>query len=193
MKNKIIYSTIFLAAFLIVTLVIYLLNEHYTNIFRFDFSARRAVSKISSVNPKPVRGSGKASAAGLSLSQSLQNKSLPEIVTKYDTVFIASPLNDKLLDSLKMIRKMVENIMNKRSVKKVAAGSSLTNKKKDEEWLSQTAKLFESMDPKKAAKIIQKYSDNESREILYKIKRKQAAAILSELSPDAAKRYTEPL
>jgi Mg/Co/Ni transporter MgtE len=57
-------------------------------------------------------------------------------------------------------------------------------------WMKQTAKLYESMDPKKAAKIIQSYSDNIARDIIYSMKQKNAAEILSELNPDTANRIT---
>ncbi|MFA3783843.1 MotE family protein [Melioribacteraceae bacterium 4301-Me] len=191
MKYKIIYASIFFLAFLLVTGLIYWLNNQYTNIFQFDFSKRKIANRTiihSAVN------NTKTANAGISLSGSMDRKISPKIVTKYDTVFISSPLDEKLIDSLRIIRKMVQNLMNKTKEQQSNSDSAAVNsKKKDEEWLAKTAKLFEEMDPKKAAKIIQKYSDNESRQILYKIKKKQAAAILSELSPDVAKKYTESL
>jgi flagellar motility protein MotE (MotC chaperone) len=47
------------------------------------------------------------------------------------------------------------------------------------------------MDPKDAAKVIQKYSDNEARELIYKMKKNKAAAILSNLNPDFVNRITK--
>ncbi len=59
-----------------------------------------------------------------------------------------------------------------------------------DKWKKQTAKLYESMDAKSASKIIQKYSDNVARDILYSMKRKQAAEILAQLTPEIANRIT---
>jgi flagellar motility protein MotE (MotC chaperone) len=44
------------------------------------------------------------------------------------------------------------------------------------------------MDTKKAAKIIEGYTDNIAREILFSMKKKKAAEIISELKPEAATR-----
>ena len=58
------------------------------------------------------------------------------------------------------------------------------------DWVKNTAGLYDLMDSKKAAKIIQKLSDNEARDILYAMKKKKAAEILAELSPEVATRFT---
>ena len=39
------------------------------------------------------------------------------------------------------------------------------------------------MEPKRAAKVIANYSDNEARELIYAMKQKKAAEILSLLDP----------
>ena len=55
-----------------------------------------------------------------------------------------------------------------------------------QKWIKQTAKLYESMDPKKAALIIRNYSETTARDIIYKMKKNKAAEVLSELDPVTA-------
>ena len=55
-------------------------------------------------------------------------------------------------------------------------------------WVKNTAKLYESMDTRKAAKIIQGYSDNIVRDLLLTMKRKKAAEILAEFKLETATR-----
>jgi len=44
------------------------------------------------------------------------------------------------------------------------------------------------MEPKKAAKIIQTYSDNIARDILYNMNKKTAAKVVSEFNPETTNR-----
>jgi flagellar motility protein MotE (MotC chaperone) len=57
-------------------------------------------------------------------------------------------------------------------------------------WTKSTASMLEAMDPRRAAKIIQNYSDNIAKDILYTMKKKKAAQILAELNPELANRIT---
>jgi len=56
------------------------------------------------------------------------------------------------------------------------------------EWISKVTSIYAAMEPKKAAKIIQTYSDNVARDILYNMNKKTAAKVVSELSPETANR-----
>lgn len=47
------------------------------------------------------------------------------------------------------------------------------------EWRKNTVKMFEAMDSKKAAVVLASYSDEMARELLYSMKKKKAAEILS--------------
>lgn len=57
-------------------------------------------------------------------------------------------------------------------------------------WVKDTAKLYESMDPQKAAKIITQYSPEIARDIIYKMNKKKAAQVLSNLDPKTANMIT---
>jgi flagellar motility protein MotE (MotC chaperone) len=74
-----------------------------------------------------------------------------------------------------------ENIQNNDN-KQQKRDSSYTN------WLKNVSKLLEQMEPSKASKIIQNYSDNVARDIIYTMNKKSAAKIVSELSPEIAQR-----
>ena len=60
-----------------------------------------------------------------------------------------------------------------------------------QKWIKQTAKLYESMDPKKAALIIKNYSESTARDIIYRMKKNKAADVLSELDPVTANRIAQ--
>ena len=101
------------------------------------------------------------------------------------------------VDSLKRLQNVIKPVANQVSANKPQDTSQFqaenTITKPDSNyiiWMKQTAKMYEVMDPKKAAKIIQSYSDNIARDIIYSMKQKNAAEILSELNPDIANRIT---
>ena len=100
-------------------------------------------------------------------------------------------MEDKLANLEKMNKKKIDTLGTHKRVSDSLA--AVVDAKKLEEWAKQTAKLYESMDPRKAAKIIASYSDNESREILFRMNKKKAAKILAELNPETAKRITRAL
>jgi flagellar motility protein MotE (MotC chaperone) len=56
------------------------------------------------------------------------------------------------------------------------------------DWITKVTSIYSGMEPKKAAKIIQTYSDNVARDILYNMNKKTAAKVVSELSPETANR-----
>ncbi|MCL5028265.1 MAG: hypothetical protein M1480_04490, partial [Bacteroidetes bacterium] len=105
-----------------------------------------------------------------------------------------------LLDSLKNLQAALRSVDKKIALNVDASDKSdqqtLVNNGKTKPdssyivWKNQTAKLYESMDPQKAAKIIQSYSDNVARDIIYSMRQKKAAEILSELNPETANRIT---
>ena len=90
-----------------------------------------------------------------------------------------------------MNEKKIDTLGNKKKASDSLA--AIVDSKKLAEWAKQTAKLYESMEPRKAAKIISSYSDNESREILFRMNKKKAAKILAELNPETARRITRAL
>ncbi len=197
MKAKIIYIVSFVIAFLLVTGIIIFINSHYKNIFLFDFSpVKKKTVKISS------QSSGNVQFA--ELKNFFQNEFKQEIFDslkvlmvdkKTDTVYTHETDNTSLMDSLKSLKMALlqtsEKLKKQNEEKKMTTDE--VNSKADSAynaWVEKTSKLYESMDPDKAAKIIGSYSDNVARDIIYSMRKKNAAEILSQFNPETANRIT---
>ncbi len=204
MKAKIIYIAAFAAAFLMVTGGIIYLNSMYRNIFQFDFKPENTKSN----KTLPADSTGVQMAE---LKNFFQNEFKQEIFdslktlvssSKPDTVYANVVKDSSLIDSLRQLQtqlkktdqalKKQDKTQKKQDQKKSTAENDVIPKRDStyNAWIKQTSKLYESMDPDKAAKIIQSYSDNVARDIIYSMRQKQAAEILSQLDPETANRIT---
>ena len=195
MKEKIIYIISFLAAFLIVTFSIIYLNSAYKDIFHFDFA------KIEVKKSEPVISDTtniQMAALKKFLHQELKDYVLDSLKgyvgsTKIDTVIHSVVKDSSLIDSLNILN----NALNQTSSELAKQQKLSKSLKKDlnaqpdslyMEWTKKTAKLYETMDPTKAAKIIQGYSDNVARDLIYSMKKNKAADVLAEFSLENANR-----
>lgn len=180
MNSKIIYGVVFFMAFLLTTAALIFMNGKYNNIFKIDFS------------PPGLNDSLKARADSLR-ADSLRIDSL-KIAHKNDTTLSDRDEHtgaDSSKISFPEVKK--DEIAAKPATKEEPKQVSASKAKAEAEyndWVKNTAALYDLMDSKKAAKIIQKLSDNEARDILYAMKKKKAAEILAELSPEVATRFT---
>ncbi len=215
MKEKLVYGIIFGGAFVIVTAAIIYMNSTFNNIFKFDFSSPQAskiiAASVNEENTEQIEQQAPEEEIADDLSESvvLENETAGQ-----DTAVVKYEVDKSLLDSLSILRNKIAllekqqgkknnqdkadeiktNSQREDSLKAVAtAESKKMDEKKFDLWAKETAKLYESMDPKKAAKIIQSYSDNESREVIFKMNKKKAAKILAELDPEIAIRITKAL
>jgi len=193
MKDKIIYILIFVGAFILTTAVLIFLNSQFNNIFKLDFSSPELTSVTDSLTTSSDKGQN-----GLA---DTTNSFAPKITEKRDLVIpedsrltdqIAN--NTKLEDSLSILLKVIDEMKNKEKNPDEQAENTKTEETPEnekagyEDWLVKTSKLYASMDSKKAAKIIQNYSDNIARDILYSMNKKKAAEILAEFKPELATR-----
>lgn len=193
MKDKIIYILIFVGAFILTTAVLIYLNTQFNNIFKFDFSSPEQTTALDSLSASTNKNLKDISDTTKSF--------VPEIKEKTDVVIpnderltdqIAN--NTKLEDSLSILLKVIDEMKSKETNPEEQAENTKTeeipeNEKAGyEDWLIKTSKLYASMDSKKAAKIIQNYSDNIARDILYSMNKKKAAEILAEFKPELATR-----
>jgi catalase len=188
---KLLQPMVFAIAFILVTGVLIFLNTMYANIFKFDFSAPASVVQVSD--------STKTTQPKDTLVTLKQNPIIK------DTSAIVTASKDSIIkkDSLKNNQPLTDNIVNNSPAKteikdtvpettyvslpqQIPAGSETDSNYV--KWVKATAALYESMDPKKAAKIIQNYSEKTAREIIYKMKKKKAAEVLAELDPMLANR-----
>lgn len=207
MKTYLLNTLPFIFAFLVVTGVIIYLNGQYNNIFQLDFSPRNQISQQRN-NSHKVSENKNLPTKDDEQKQVSDSLSLPESTS--DTVFTASLMEQKKIsekeirpDLKELSKKELENQLEKKpnpefeelepkfasnnsdqfnSSKLQKQDSSYTN------WLKKVSKLLEQMEPSKASKIIQNYSDNVARDIIYTMNKKSAAKIVSELSPEIAQR-----
>lgn len=199
MKAKLIYTVSFIIMFFITTSAIVRLNGMYRDIFKFDFTPIKQhdysgnmidTSKVSYAEIKDyLLGNFKQDVL-----DSIKSYLPPK---KNDTVYTDSFRDSSLIDSVRSLKIALKDINAK--ITEVSQNSSQKGNENKQVvkpdssynlWIKQTAKLYESMDPQKAAKIIQSYSDNVARDIIYTMRQKKAAEVLSELNPDTANRIT---
>lgn len=184
MKSKLIYVLSFVMAFVIVTAAIVYLNSTYQNIFEFDFSPRSVqADSLKQKMPIHVKGLDSQSMDSLMIAQADSLKPLFPIESEMISV---------LKDSIEVLHKLLAStIQNHKGITAALDNQQDFGGQKDSSyilWLKKTTDLYNAMDAKKAAKIIQNYSDNVARDILYGMKNKNAAAVVAELTPETANR-----
>ncbi len=113
---------------------------------------------------------------------------------------VSKPQNNNLADENKVTPPKVQTEEKPTETQKVAVNnqSSDTVAQNEsqpdtlyEKWVKQTAMLYDSMDPQKAAQIIKQYNDKTSRDIIYTMKKKKAAEILTYLDPVTANKIVQ--
>jgi len=210
MKNTIIYAASFVLAFLLTTGAIIFLNSYYVDIFKFNFT------HVKVIPPKPAVQYSSQDSTLLREMRIAMKEMKSDLL---DSLGAVNKLNTSalipnrvasdslIIDSLnKYITKIVKDAKKeplqpekkkKETVEIIPPAKAITEVKPPERqdstytsWKKQTAALYEMMEPKKAAKIIQNFSDNIARDILYSMKKKKAAEILTQLNPETANRIT---
>ena len=161
MKQGIIYGGTFLFVFVIVTGLLIYLNSSYENIFQFNFAPKSLVQLSDSTKTDSLNVT--------------ENK---EPIIEQDSTIAQDSI---LLSSL-------GGIETNDSVKNNPVTQNIVQGKEYTEWITKVTSIYAAMEPKKAAKIIQTYSDNVARDILYNMSKKTAAKVVSELSPETANR-----
>ena len=197
------YAFIFAFAFLGITGVIYFLNNNFENIFAFNFGPPQEKKEEPIVERKLNLDNSKLDAYTKKVIKEVQNELMASLA-KYnkggyaDTVYkeVVKVVPDpQVVDSLNTViraKKEVEkNFAEKeKELEKLREALGLNNKKEYNDWIASTVKLYESMDAKQAAKIITNYSDNVARDIIYAMKKKKAAEILSNLNSEQIVKLT---
>jgi len=186
-KEKIIGISVYMVAFVLVSVMLVFLNGQYRNIFQFDFShpigeellntgaKLESLSKFKKNVETVVRNEYKDSLK----------------VIKATTTFEANKSDSILLDSINVLKNTLARLEKQREVQqieKVTNPDTTKHNVKYEQWLKNTTSLYEAMDASQAAKIITKYSDNVARDIIYSMKKKKAVQILASLKPDVVNR-----
>ncbi|MCX6169911.1 MAG: hypothetical protein NTX65_11255 [Ignavibacteriales bacterium] len=195
MKEKIIYIVSFLLAFVLITGLLIFLNSSYKNIFAFDFSpinnSVAAVKKEEPKNQPPVQPKDTTAVLPVvkdTVAQKIDSTKLKQnLAAIKDSIAVKKNGKEK---AKKTEPQPVNNAIVKAEPPKIAEPDK-NNTKKDsvyQAWIKNTVKLYETMDTRKAAKIIEGYSDNIARDLLLTMKKKKAAEILAEFKPQTATR-----
>ncbi len=212
MKPIIIYAVIFILAFILTSFGIIQLNSKFNNIFKFDFTSRSSIVKnaansnsgdssnvaTSQKEPFEVKKDNNQKSADIKIAKVDTAKTVKDETGKPDESSVAN--NTKNIENKKSENKETDSVStpaNNNSTSKSSNLNVIPESPKTSNvdssyilWEKKTAKVYDSMDPKKAAKIIRNYSDNMARDIIYSMKKNKAADVLSELDPAFAARIT---
>lgn len=207
MKSYILNTVPFLFAFIVVTGAIIYLNGQYNNIFQFDFSPRsQTTSQLR--DSLDTNTNNNLEAKLNSLTEKNDSLKVDEVIK--DSNEVALKTEDSLIkgadvktDLKQISKKELEAQLEKKpepekyKIEPKYASNDITQTQESKQqkqdstyqnWLKKVSKLLEQMEPAKASKIIQNYSDNVARDIIYSMNKKSAAKIVSELSPEVAQR-----
>ncbi len=195
MKDKLIYVLILVIAFFMVTGAMFYGASTYKNIFALDFSP----VETDTLKQIPVKKDPVEIAQSKPTEKPIQIDSLntPVAERKADKDSAAIQISaSEITDSTKVLLEQLKKLKTQLTTANpvvAAPQSGISNAKiqKDSvynKWVKSSVKLYEAMDSKKAAKIIQGYNDNIARDIIYSMKKKKAAEIMAEFKPDLANR-----
>jgi flagellar motility protein MotE (MotC chaperone) len=207
MKSYILNTVPFLFAFIVVTGAIIYLNGQYNNIFQFDFSSRNQITgdlkdslntdtknnTEARLNPPAEKNDSLQVEAAIKESGEVTLKTEDDLIKSADLKPDIKQISAKELEA--QLEKKPEPEKEKIEPKFASNDLTQTQESKQQKqdstyqnWLKKVSKLLEQMEPAKASKIIQNYSDNVARDIIYSMNKKSAAKIVSELSPEVAQR-----
>ncbi|PID62476.1 MAG: hypothetical protein CR986_01535 [Ignavibacteriae bacterium] len=181
MKNIIIYALFFIIAFLGTSYAVYVFNQQYANIFKFDFRTKEEVA----VDTMSVDSLALAIQDSIAFADSVR-------IAKEDSV---NKLNQKLeseLDSTQTVINTFEEELSQKD-KQIEHLKKMISKNENveyAEWLKKTIKMYEEMETHRASKLLAQLSEKEARDIIYSMKKKKAADILSYMDVSTAKRLT---
>lgn len=182
-------------AFVLVTGLLIYLNSIYKNIFAFDFSVPvKTASVIKKTDQKTIE---KPVPKDSTIANNVAQKNLASKIDSMQSKITNVAVKDSAAlqkENAKLAEEKKPAVAIQQTVLKEPVKVEQTNKnfaRRDslqKEWVKNTAKLYESMDSRKAAKIIQGYSDNIARDLLLTMKKKKAAEILAEFKPETVTR-----
>lgn len=198
MKQGLLYGGTFVFVFVIVTGLLIYLNSSYENIFQFNFGPKQEAQLKDSTfttQTEPVEDE------------------IPEDSSAVkDSVLLSGIGEVEKIDSVNTgLKTDSENILSKNANENIAVNNDkgqnysvtgplgqsnenpqtnkdFSNSTEYKDWIQKVTRIYSALEPKKAAKIIQTYSDNVARDILYNMNKKTAAKVVSEFSPETANR-----
>ncbi len=196
---KMIYPIIFIAAFILVSGALIFLNSMYKNIFQFDFSPSTQI--LIAPGSSATSGLLKDSTFDAAKNKALKDSSDVTSRLQTDSTDTEAEIEDITQPELNIVDNVQSTNQSTALTAYTDSRDTLAKREGPDgsakvdtvyvQWIKATAAMYESMDPKKAAKIIQNYPEKIARDIIYKMKKKKAAEVLAELDPVVANRITE--
>jgi len=169
-RDKLLYISFFLAAFLVTTAAIMYMNGKYNNIFKLDFQPPAdSLAKWNKFKKKKMADSLKT----------LKIINDSTVKAQQDSIKLAVNKRPEVAEINKPIKKDTLNLTTKmfRDTTYI-------------KWKKETLRTFDKMDAEKVAKILLNYSDNIARDVFYSMKKNKAAEVLSQLTPEQASKLT---
>ena len=176
MKNVILYALIFIIAFVATTIGIYTFNNKYANMFEFDFRDAAKAAKADSLAIK--EDTTLVDLSDSLIAANVHEEKAKELKKEFKETKVEL---DETSSELSKKEKELEFLKQQLEVK---------NNEEHDEWLKSTIKLYEAMETNKAGQLLKTIPENEAREIIYSMKKKKAAEILSNLDTETVKRLT---
>lgn len=195
MKQGIIYGGAFVFAFMIVTGLLIYLNSSYENIFQFNFNPKLAVQLKDSSNTLSYDSTAFKDSSGVT--DSVLFSDIKEVggedsvntdLKKGTSNTVTESVEEENPNAKIKDQPVTKNQMLLQPNQNGQITENLSNIQEYKDWVQKVTSIYSAMEPKKAAKIIQTYSDNVARDILYNMSKKTAAKVVSELSPETANR-----
>lgn len=194
MKGMFLYLLICLIVFIGVTNVIVYFSERYENIFALDFSPKKSLLQYN------------ISVSEDSVKTVMQTLNREEVFREWGKE-AAKPSQDTTVAENTNVANLEQNQTNTTGIDTSQAQKNRTSgpdslqavsgkgfNPKDREyiaWREKTIQLYETMDAKKVAQVIQSFSDNIARDLIYSMKKKKAAKVLSFMDPEVVVRLTK--
>jgi flagellar motility protein MotE (MotC chaperone) len=189
MKTGVVAILIFVAAFILTTAALIYFNTQYRNIFKFDFSPVN-LSAGAVVDSTALKNKAKPATDSTKALDSLKNIA-NSLAPGTDSVKAAQTgANSAAQGNTNTVNNQPASQKNNQAAAKQNETNTVNNdiktaetKKTDaavyEKWKKNTAGIIEAMDANKASQVLRMYADNIGSELLYLMKKKKAAEILS--------------
>lgn len=182
MKTVITYILICVIAFVAVTNALIYLNKRYVNIFKFDFRPKYSADSLNSADTLTIAEEFRTD----SLFTEMRNDSLWTKIEQQSTETESEVTGETETQQTKTETTPEVDLPDKPETFTEMQSDSAYIK-----WRKKTVKLYEKMDAEQVAQVIPKFSDNIARDIIYSMKKKKAAKVLSYLTPETVARLTK--
>jgi len=179
-KSTISYVLVFVLAFIGTSSVIYILNQKFVNIFAFDFRDGSQMQDAMMYRAL-ANGDSLITVDSLFVEQSNTVEEFVDKKQKQEKEEVKNVDSERNKHEQEKQNKVLKQLGEEAIAKKESSRKS---------WLKSTIKMYEAMQATKAAQLISKIPDNDARDILYSMKKKKAAEILSVLSTETVIRLT---